>query len=69
VWRLAIWKTILRSKKEEEEKKKKNNNNSSSSKLQQKSPQQTLAREITNPSALPSVFFSWPKKGHTVHQM
>jgi hypothetical protein len=31
----------------------KNNNNSSSSKPQQKSPQQTLASEITNPSVLP----------------
>jgi hypothetical protein len=50
-------------------KKKKNNNNNSSSKPQQKSPQQTLAGEITNPPALPPVFFSRPKKGHTVRQM
>jgi hypothetical protein len=57
-----MWKTILRRKK-------KRNNNSSSSKPQQKSPQQTLASEITNPPVLPSVFFSWPQKGHTVCQM
>jgi hypothetical protein len=61
VWRLAIWKTIFRRKKEK--------NNNSSRKPQQKSPQQTLASETTNPSALLSVFFSWPKKEHTVHQM
>jgi len=52
-----------------EEKEEENNNNNSSSKPQQQSPQQTLASEITNPPVLPSVFFSWPKKGHTVHQM
>ena len=57
---LAIWKTIFRRKKKK---------NSSSSKSQQKSPQQTLASEITNPSALPSAFFSQPKKGNTVCQM
>jgi len=62
VRRLAMWKTILRRKK-------KRNNNSSSSKPQQKSPQQTLASKITNPPALPPVFFSRPKKGHTVRQM
>jgi hypothetical protein len=56
-----MWKAILRRKK--------NNNNSSSSKPQQKSPQRTLASEITNPSALLSLFFSQPKKGHTVRQM
>jgi hypothetical protein len=55
-----MWKTLLRRKK---------SNNSSSSKPQQKSPQQTLASEIKNPPALPSVFFSQPKKGHTVRQM
>jgi len=37
-----MWKTLL---------KRKRNNSSSSSKPQQKSPQQTLASEITNPSA------------------
>jgi len=47
----------------------KNNNNKSSSRPQQKSPQQTLASEITNQTVLPSVFFPLPKKGHTVHQM
>jgi hypothetical protein len=52
-----MWKTILR------------RNNSSSSKPQQKLRQQTLASEITNPRALPSVFFSQPKKGHAVRQM
>jgi hypothetical protein len=61
VWRLAIWKTIFRRKKKK--------NSSSSSKPQQKSPQQTLASEITNPSGLPSAFFLQPKKGHTVCQM
>jgi hypothetical protein len=59
-----MWKTILRRRK-----KKSDNNNNSSSKPQQKLPQQTLASEITNPPALPSVFFSQPKKGHTVCQM
>ena len=57
VWRLAMWKTIVRRRKKR--------NSSSSSKPQQKSLQQTLASEITNPSVLPSVFFSWPKKGHS----
>jgi len=47
----------------------KKNNNRSSSKPQQKSQSQTLASEIINPTALPSVFFLWPKKGHTVHQL
>jgi hypothetical protein len=47
-------KTILRKK------------NKSSSKPQQKSPQQTLASKIINPPALPAVFFSRPKKGHSV---
>jgi hypothetical protein len=51
-----MWKTVLRRKKKR-----------NSSKLQQKSPQ-TLASEITNPSALPFVFLQ-PKKGHTVRQM
>jgi len=36
---------------------------------QQKSLQHTLASEITNPHALPSVFFSRPQKGHTVRQI
>jgi hypothetical protein len=45
------------------------NNNSSGSKPHQKSPQQTVASEVTNPSALPSVFFLRLKKGHTVRQM
>jgi hypothetical protein len=58
VRRLAIWKTIFRRKNER-------NNNSNGSKPQQKLPQQTLASEITNPSALLSVFFSLPKKGHS----
>jgi len=62
VWRLAIWKTIFRRKNER-------NNNSSDSKPQQKSSQQTLASEITNSSALPSAFFSWPKKEQTVRQI
>jgi hypothetical protein len=56
-----MWKTISRRKKR--------NNNNNSSKPQQKSPQKTLASEITNPSVLPSVFFSQPKKGHAVRQM
>jgi hypothetical protein len=47
-------------------KKKRNNNSSSSSKPQQKSPYQTLAREIINPTAQPPVFFSQPKKEHSV---
>jgi hypothetical protein len=59
-----MWKAILRRKK-----KNNNNNNSSSSKPQQKLPQQTLPSEITNSPALPSVFFSRPKKGHTMCQM
>jgi hypothetical protein len=59
--RLAMWKIILRRKKR--------NNNSSSSKPQQKSPQQTPASEMTNPRALPSVFYSRPLKGHTEHQI
>jgi hypothetical protein len=45
------------------------NNNNSGSKPQQKSPQQTLANEITNSPTLPSVFFSRPKKGQTVRQI
>jgi hypothetical protein len=57
-----MWKTIFRRKNER-------NYSSSGSKPQQKSPQQTLASEITNPSALPSVFFSRPKKRHTLRQM
>jgi hypothetical protein len=43
VRRLAIWKTIFRRKNER-------NNNSSGSKPHQKSPQQTLASEVTNPA-------------------
>jgi hypothetical protein len=57
VRRLAIGKTIMRRRKKR---------NSSSSKPQQKLPQQTLASEITNPSALPCSFRS-QRKG-TVHQ-
>jgi hypothetical protein len=67
VRRLAIWKTILRRKKKRNNNNNYNNNNSS--KPQQKSPYQTLASEIINPPALPSVFYSQPKKGHTVRQM
>jgi hypothetical protein len=59
-----MWKTILRRKK-----KRNNSNSSSSSKPQQKSPQQTLASKIINPRALPSVFFSRPKEGHTLCHM
>jgi hypothetical protein len=61
VRRLTIWKIILRRKNEW-------NNKNGGSKPQQKSPQQTLASEITN-SALPSVFFSRPKEGQTVRQI
>ena len=54
VLRLAMLKTILR--------KEKKRNNNSSSKPQHKLPQQTLASEIINPTALPSVFFLQTKK-------
>jgi hypothetical protein len=57
--RLATWRTIFRRKNEVK-------NSSSGSKPQQKSPQQTLASEITNSSALPCVFFSRPRKGQTM---
>jgi hypothetical protein len=57
-----MWKTILRRKK-------RNNNYNSSSKPQQKSPQQSLTSEITNPPVLPSVLYSRPKKGDTVRQI
>jgi hypothetical protein len=62
VRRLTIWKIIFWRKNER-------NNNNGGSKPQQKSPQQTLASEITNSSALPSVFFSRPKEGQTVRQI
>ena len=51
---------------EEEEEKKKKNNNNNSSKPQQKSSEQILTSEIINPTALPSLFFLWPKKWQSV---
>jgi len=34
----------------------------------QESQYQNLASEIIHPSALSSVFFSWPEKGHSVNK-
>jgi hypothetical protein len=47
-------------------KKEKRNNNKNCNKPQQKSPYQTLASKIINPTALSSVFFSRAKKGYSV---